>query len=227
MVIETSNVGTALQPNQPNPLSPVIPVNFKPTDSLVDPNRPVIYLTDNTNRRIYAVNYKTLTVSFIQVDLPPERMAFANNELYVTLMQRGNQNSLSQESTGKVGIIDANSFNLTKEIPLNMIPDDIAIEGGNIYIAAYTKDGIKINSFSCSTGQIVDKTTQISEAYTSNVNLNNSHLYYPGERLLDSQGFPRLIVSGDKLYLIEEDLYSRSILNVYVYNVTNSIWSFS
>lgn len=223
MVVETGSVGTSPLPFQPDPLSPVIPINFKPTDSLIDPNRPVIYLTDNTNRRIYAVNYKTKVISFLQFDLPPEKMAFDNNELYVTLMQRGNQNSLQQDSSGTVAIIDANNFSLTKKIPLSSVPDDIAVDGGYLYLVAYTSQGIEITSYSPSTGQIVDKTTQNSEVYLSNASVLNSHLYYPTERMLDSQGFAQLLISNDKLYMVEEDLYTRSIINVYDYNINNGV----
>ncbi|WP_052090418.1 cell wall-binding repeat-containing protein [Desulfosporosinus sp. HMP52] len=227
MAVESSDVSNSPVPYQPDPLSPVIPVNFKPTDSLIDPNRPVIYLTDNTNRRIYAVNYKTKMISFIQLALPPEKMAFDNNELYVTLMQRDNQPSLRQDSSGTVAIIDPDHFKLTKEIPLSIVPDDIAVSGDFFYIAAYTIQGIEITSFSRSTGQMVDHNTQFSEVYQSNLSVLNSHIYYPGERMLDSQGFPQLLISNDKLYMVEEDLYTRSIINVYVYSMNNGVFGSS
>lgn len=87
--------------------------------------------------------------------------------------------------------------------------------------------GIEITSFSRSTGQMVDHTTQDSEVYQSNLSVLNSHIYYTGERMLDSQGFPKLLISNDKLYLVEEDLYTRSIINVYVYSMNNGVFGSS
>lgn len=114
-----------------------IPLSFVPTDSIMNPSKPILYLTDITGKKVYFINYETGEIKGIQFDLPVERVTFANEEVYVTLLKSGHQyyNSLSEAGTGAIAIIDANSFILKDKFDVNIDPFDIAVDKqGFIYI---------------------------------------------------------------------------------------------
>jgi hypothetical protein len=61
---------------------PQLQLSFTPTDSAMDTTKPIVYLTDKTNKRVYAINYVTGSISNLTFGLMPESIYYNNNEVY-------------------------------------------------------------------------------------------------------------------------------------------------
>lgn len=90
-----------------------IPLNFDVADAVIDPLRPVIYISDSGTQKLYAVNYQTKQISAITFDLIPGNITFANNEIFVAL-SKGKHN-LYEDAGGAIAIINAETFTLTEQ----------------------------------------------------------------------------------------------------------------
>lgn len=123
----------------PEDSSSAIGLNFAPNASLLDPNLPVIYLTDPVRKRLVSVNYKTGTTESIRFDLPPEQLTYKDQKLYVTLLPKqfdGIKVHQDQETmlNGKIGVIDTINFTLIEERPLDMTPFDVVIDRDGYFL---------------------------------------------------------------------------------------------
>lgn len=104
-----------------------IPLSFTPHDSVMDPNRPVVYFTDIEGKKVYALNYETKKTTSVSFDLIPEQITLANDELYVTLLISGHQKTNNdQPQNGAVAILDAKTLSLKEKFTIEMDPFDIA-----------------------------------------------------------------------------------------------------
>ena len=113
-----------------------IKLNFNPIDTVKDPNRPIIYMTDGDTNKLHAVNYETGEIKNIQLSLQPERVTIANNEVYVTLLKVTHDSYNFDNHIGAIAIINAESFTLTEQFDINEDPYDIQVDNqGYIYIA--------------------------------------------------------------------------------------------
>lgn len=98
---DTTPVSTFDQPT-------VIPINFVPEDSLLHPTEPILYFTSVAEKKVYAFNYQTREMQSLSLTLAPERMAFQNNELYVTMTYGHSYGDALQN--GSIAIIDPQTF---------------------------------------------------------------------------------------------------------------------
>lgn len=121
-------------------LTPVTPevktfsLNVNPQDSLLDPTRPVIYFTNNNSNSVVAFNYETNTMSEVKFSLNPERLAYYNDELYVTL-SHGHEYWTESKLSGAIGIIDAKSFTYKDQINVDTDPYDVIVDHqGFVYV---------------------------------------------------------------------------------------------
>lgn len=121
-------------------LTPVTPdvktfsLSVTPLDSLLDPTRPVIYLTSNNSNSVYAFNYETNSMSEVKFSQNPERLAYSNDELYVTL-SHGHDYWTESKLSGAIGIIDAKSFTFKDQINVDTDPYDVIVDDdGFIYV---------------------------------------------------------------------------------------------
>lgn len=157
-----------------------IPLNFTPTHSIINPNKPILYFTDITAKKAYSVNYETGEIKSIQFDLPVERVTFANDEVYVTLLKSGHQyyNPLSDTGTGAVAIIDANNFTLKDKFDVSIDPFDIAVDRqGFIYLFGGSNQWTSAKSYSRDTKQEVAAITWIEMQSYILLTPNEDRLY--------------------------------------------------
>lgn len=157
-----------------------IPLNFIPTHSIINPNKPILYFADITGKKAHSVNYETGEIKSIQFDLPVERVTFANDEVYVTLLKSGHQyyNPLSDTGTGAVAIIDANNFTLKDKFDVSIDPFDIAVDRqGFIYLFGGSNQWTSAKSYSRDTKQEVAAITWIEMQSYILLTPNEDRLY--------------------------------------------------
>lgn len=129
--------------------APIATLGFIPTDSVLDPTQPILYMTDNANRKLYAVNYQTKTISTIKLDLAPERLTYSDGKLYVALLKSGHQYWTQSPSEGAIAVVDTNTFTLTKVFPIAADPYDIVVDhDGYIYTIPGSNQWTNIDGFS-------------------------------------------------------------------------------
>jgi len=157
---------------------PSIKLGFKPTDTVMDPNRPVIYMTDIENKRVYSVNYETGEIKFIQLDLKPETLAFANNEVYVSLLKTGHFYWTYDPLQGAIAIINAESFTKTDQFDINQDPYDIQADNqGYIYIASGCNQWSDLGVYSRQTKQPVSILGAFAAQSFIHLHPNTSKIY--------------------------------------------------
>lgn len=131
----------------------IIPLDFIPTQTILDPLQPVLYMTDIVNNKVYAVNYLSQEIKSVQLDFPPERVAYANGELYVTLLKGGNVQYWA-EVPGSIQILKADTLQLVDRIDLPFAPSDLVVKDGNITVIPSVKSNHRITSYSRQTKEI-------------------------------------------------------------------------
>jgi len=132
----------------------IIPLNFIPTQTILDPKNPVLFMTDAANNKVYAVNYLSQEIKSVQLDFSPERMAYENGELYVTLRKAGNIQYLP-EVPGSIQILKADTLHPVDRIDLEFAPSDLVVKGDNLIVIPTTNSNARIRCYSLQTKQII------------------------------------------------------------------------
>ncbi|NLI92396.1 MAG: hypothetical protein GX434_09415 [Peptococcaceae bacterium] len=113
----------------------ILSLDFAPSDALMDPTLPVIYLTDGSHNRVVAVNYETGTQSMLAFNLRPEHLTYANGELFVTLLKTPHQYYNPATLSGEIAIINPKTWTVTDQFTVATDPYSIAVDRqGFIYI---------------------------------------------------------------------------------------------
>ncbi|EHQ89516.1 cell wall-binding repeat-containing protein [Desulfosporosinus youngiae] len=161
---------------------PPIPIDFKPTAFIYSPDQPIVYMTDANNRRLYSLNYETHVVKSLEFSAQPEKLALANNKLYVTLFKGPHQDwNPIEPPPGLVEIINTDTFTISDEIQLEADPLDIAVStDGYIYILGGTHNSAKISSYSEATKRRVATFDQNYGIYSMTLNPVTNQLYVNG-----------------------------------------------
>lgn len=120
------------------------------TDAVIHPTEPVIYMTDYRDKKLYAYNYSTGELDSINFSLKPERIFFANNELYVALLVKEHSPYWwEDEQEGKIAIIDPEQFEVKDELTIDTDPYDLVVDNnGYIYVASGSGQWTMISSYS-------------------------------------------------------------------------------
>jgi Leucine-rich repeat (LRR) protein len=190
-----SLISATITPTEkPTPLlSTSIPLNFKPQDVLMDPQKPFVYFLEKESKKLYILNYETSEFKSIIFDLEPNKLAIMSDELYVLLAGKGNS---------VVTILDIYSLSIIDNIKtdacyLGMVTDN----DGYIYLSSNDK----ISSYSRKTKLKVDTLNN----YARSNNLQYSTL----SRKIYLEGYLYPVYKG-KLYLenIFRDFISRVFL---------------
>ncbi len=143
---------------EPEPIIEGIILDFVPTDAILDPTRPVIYLFNKANNRLYAINYDSKAVQFIQFNLPVETFTFVNGNIYVALLISGHQYYSQLPGTGAVAVVDSTTFRIQKQFNVSIDPFDIAADANDfIYIPGGSSQWTDIKSFSVETQAEISK----------------------------------------------------------------------
>lgn len=141
--------------------SEVIRLNFEVTDSVMDPTKPIIYITDKNNKKLHLVNYKTKETKEITFDLWPESVTYANGEIYVSLL-KGNHSSdwWNEDQEGAVAIVDLENFTTVEQFDIDIDPFDIVVDKDEyIYITSGSGQWTYMKSYNRQTKQEIKSTT--------------------------------------------------------------------
>jgi hypothetical protein len=125
-------------------------LDFIPTDSVMHPTEPIVYITDKTHNMIHKINYATKTKTSVSLDLPPERIKLVNNELYVTLL-KGEHSSYwwEEDQSGAFVIINPDDMSIKDRYDIDIDPFDIEVDSdGYIYVSSGSGQHTLINSYS-------------------------------------------------------------------------------
>lgn len=145
---------TAREPYTPNPYPHVlIPLDFTPTETIIDPKNPVLYMTDQANNKVYALNYQTKEIKSCQLDFPPERITFDNGELYVTLLKGSIQHWA--DVPGSIQILNAQTLQPVDRLDLSFDPSDVVVKDGKIIVIPGPKSLARITNYSRQTKEAI------------------------------------------------------------------------
>ncbi len=136
---------------------------FTITDAVIDPEQPIVYITDKSKKQLYAVNYQTGALSAITFSKMPESLAVGEgayaDELYVALLDQEHSSYwLEENQTGSIAIIDRNAFAQTDTIALSTDPYDIVPgRDGYLYITSGSGQWTCFSSYNRATKQLVQQ----------------------------------------------------------------------
>ena len=155
-----------------------IDLNFLPIDSVMDPNRPIIYAVSGSSNSVYSINYQTGEIKKVDFSLPPERITIANDKIYVTLLKMQHEYYTTAPLSGAVGIIDAATFNVSGQFDIDMDPYDIEADtNGNIYITPGSNQFGNLEVYSAATKQKTGQAGMTRFKSFIQYNPSNSKLY--------------------------------------------------
>ncbi len=140
-----------------NPVN-LFSANASISDTIMDPEQPIMYAVDPANSKVYAINYVTNTKTELSLNLPPERIAYQNGKLYVTLLKHSHSSYFFDgDQSGGVAIIDAKSMALINQFDVDIDPFDIDVDkDGPIYISSGSGQWTRIKVYSELTKQELD-----------------------------------------------------------------------
>lgn len=112
------------------------PVDSRISDAISHPTEPVIFAADSVNSIVYSVNVETGTVRDVYVGGTIERMAYFDDELFVTVLTGPRSIYLSrEEQSGVIAVIDTKNMELKEKIEIDIDPFDIvAGRDGYLYV---------------------------------------------------------------------------------------------
>ncbi|MCM3789301.1 S-layer homology domain-containing protein [Domibacillus indicus] len=124
----------------------------------MDPAKPIIYVLDGATNEVAAINYETYeVVSSLALPLPAERIAYANNKIYVTQQKRAHSHYwFDKDQEGAFAVVDAVTLKIEKSIQINLDPYDIeADDKGVVYISSGSGQHTRVESFNSQTGALL------------------------------------------------------------------------
>lgn len=125
-------------------------------EATIHPSLPIIYGIDYSNN-IVEINYETEQVRTIPMSLPAERLYFANNELYITLLKGEHSPYWREEDQeGAIAIVDTATFTLKEQFDIALDPFDIVADDKYIYVSSGSGQLTYIKSYDRLTKQEVD-----------------------------------------------------------------------
>lgn len=159
---------------------PVATEKFHLEEPLVDvvshPVLPILYGIDYSNH-VVEINYETRNVRKIALPLPVERLYFANDELYITLLKGEHSHYWwSEDQQGAIAIVDAKEFRLKETFDIALDPFDIVADDRYIYVSSGSGQHTYIKSYDRFTKQEVGS-ERIDEASRIEMHPGKSMIY--------------------------------------------------
>lgn len=142
--------------------------NLEVTDAIMNPSKPLLYITDKRHKKLYEYNVDTNKyVREISFGLQPESITFANNEIYVGLLKKEHSSYIDEEDmAGAIAIIDPSTLKVTEQLDINLDPFDIVVDNdGYIYVTSGSGQWTQMKSYSRKTKQEVDSTGIRQQSY--------------------------------------------------------------
>lgn len=156
-----------------NAASNAINLGFEPLDTVLDPNEPVAYMTQNGSRLIYAVNYETGVVKTLQLPYIAERLTIYNDKLYVTQLKFKHSSYNFGPYNGSVAIVDANKFSFQEMLPVTIDPYDLVVDkDGYLYVTSGSGQHSYIKVYSLADKKEVENNSRESSYQSSTITYN-------------------------------------------------------
>ncbi|GAE90286.1 alpha-L-arabinofuranosidase II precursor [Acetivibrio straminisolvens JCM 21531] len=134
------------------------PIGTKISDAISHPTEPVIFAADSANSKVYSVNVETGTVREVYIGGTIDKMAYFDNELFVTVLTNAySPNSQPEGQSGVIAVIDTVAMELKEKIDIDIVPYDIvAGRDGYLYVTSGSEKLDYINSYSRSAKELAD-----------------------------------------------------------------------
>ncbi|MGG0288486.1 Ig-like domain-containing protein [Peribacillus butanolivorans] len=156
-----------------NAASDAINLGFEPLDTVLDPNEPVVYMTQNGSRLIYAVNYETGVIKTLQLPYIAERLTVYNDKLYVTQLKFKHSMTNFGPYNGSVAIVDANDFSFQEMLPVTIDPYDVIVDkDGYLYVTSGSGQHSYIKVYSLADKKEVENNSRASSYQSSTITYN-------------------------------------------------------
>jgi S1-C subfamily serine protease len=118
-------------------------------DVILHPTKPIMYVINKEDKGVYAINYETKEKTFLRLPLRPEKLYFADNELYVALVTKDHSSYWRDEDqSGGVAIIDPETWQIKDQFETDIDPFDIVVANGFIYVSSGSGQWTTIKSYS-------------------------------------------------------------------------------
>lgn len=146
-------------------------------EAVIHPSQPIIYAL-NENKDVLEMNYETGEIRRLTMSLVPEKIYFANNELFVTLLKGSHSPYWWNEyQEGAIGIIDTDTFTIEEQFDIDMDPYDIVSDGKSIYVSSGSGQWTYIKGYSRETLLETSKIGSIYHGSLLEIHPNLDKLY--------------------------------------------------
>ncbi len=152
-------------------------LKFTVTDSIIHPDKPVIFFSDKTTKKVYAYNYATGQTKEAGFTLPPESIALAGNEIYVALL-KGEHSPywFTDDQKGAIAILDSETLQIKEQFDIAIDPYAIvAGKDGYIYVTSGSGQHTQLKSYS---------RTTLKEAASTGVDAESYALLHPTKNII-------------------------------------------
>jgi len=138
-------------------------LNFTPTQVIADSDKPILYFTDMSGKKVHSINYDTGEHKSLSFTLPPERLTLSKGELFVTLLKSGHQEFGDSPEEASIAIVDASSLTLKEQFNVDFDPSDIVVDRqGYIYLFGGSHQFAYIKSYSREGKQVASSESRVS-----------------------------------------------------------------
>ncbi|MFJ8262883.1 Ig-like domain-containing protein [Rummeliibacillus sp. NPDC094406] len=115
--------------------TPSISLGFVPFDTEVDPDQPIVYMTELNSKTLYAANYETGVVKKLTLPYLAERMTLYKGKLYVTQHKTPHYTYNNGPYDGAIAEVNTSDFTLADTFDVEADPYDLAVDkDGILYI---------------------------------------------------------------------------------------------
>ncbi|WP_121663754.1 hypothetical protein [Metabacillus litoralis] len=172
-----------LQMNETNAAGNSGPVylGFEPADSVLDPDKPIIYLTRKGANTVYSINYKTGEMKTLNLPYPTTKLEIYQNKLVLIQHKMAHDSYNFGSYKGAIALVDINSFTLDRTFDIVADPYDIAVDkDGYVYVSPGSGQWNAMKVYSLKDGQEVpnnENTARIYDRSTISYNAVNNKIY--------------------------------------------------
>lgn len=164
-------------------------LDFTPTQIISDPDKPILYFTDLSGKKVHSINYETGEHKSISFALSPERLTLSKGEIFVTLLKSGHQEYGDSPEEASIAIIDAGNLTLKEQFNVDFDPSDIVVDRqGYIYLFGGSHQWTYIKSYSRETKQVISSKSEIRMGSIGQLHPTKDKVYF-----VDAQLIPKIM----------------------------------
>ena len=174
-----------------NASSAPINLGFEVNDSVLHPDKPIVYATKLGSKTIHAINFETGKKETLTLPYPANHIEIYNNQLILTQHKMSHDAYHSGPYSGAIAIVDTEPFALNRVFGVETDPYDIAVDkDGYVYITNGSGQWINMKVYS------LHDQKEVPNGHKSHMRMQSTILY--NEEM-------------NKVYTIDTDLSPRDI----------------